>query len=547
MPKPHNFKSIFVIALFFSASFAASFNVAAEGDDGEGGEEQSQTLQYISPAATACSLESIRDASTSEHFFFTSTDGTQHGMYGDLMADKKALVIMFYASWDSHSERWLDTNVLQDLARDYSDDIAVLMWQIDGTSEFEGNIFNVANDNSELSAFGQGDFVPIVQGFNPYGGSIDFQSSGLRFAPNGLAFSDVQGLAQDLMLWSNMSMLESATDSDGDDMPDGCDLYPDDSLQWQDSDRDGFGDYYDLFPFDIDNDGLNDKVDTDHDNDGFNNSFESDEGYRSFRGCDRNGDSMVNETEWVSQSEVYYHENDEEYKFLSTQELVYQSMADYLCGLMEYDFHKFEVFQYDLDASSTLELDEFLEYCRNKMDCKNGGSYSFQYDHDNDYIDDQIDPDDDNDGVLDEVDLFPYDVTESIDTDEDGVGDNADAFPNDPEEMYDADSDGVGDNADIFPYDRNETIDSDSDGVGDNGDAYPLNELESKDSDGDGVGDNEDAFPNDPTETMDSDGDGVGDNVQKAQEESSELPGFGFALGIISFLGAARIMAPRKE
>jgi len=99
-----------------------------------------------------------------------------------------------------------------------------------------------------------------------------------------------------------------------------------------------------------------------------------------------------------------------------------------------------------------------------------------------------------------------------LDSDGDGVIDSLDAFPNDPTETLDSDGDGVGDNADAFPTDASETADSDGDGVGDNGDAFPLDPTETADSDGDGVGDNSDAFPNDPNESADSDGDAIGDN-----------------------------------
>ena len=74
---------------------------------------------------------------------------------------------------------------------------------------------------------------------------------------------------------------------------------------------------------------------------------------------------------------------------------------------------------------------------------------SCNLDSDGDGINDSIDPDDDNDGVLDVDDDFPYDPNESKDSDGDGVGDNADAFPNDPTETKDSDGDGVGDNSDI--------------------------------------------------------------------------------------------------
>jgi hypothetical protein len=50
-------------------------------------------------------------------------------------------------------------------------------------------------------------------------------------------------------------------------------------------------------------------------------------------------------------------------------------------------------------------------------------------DTDGDGIPNNIDPDDDNDGVLDGDDAFPLDDTESEDSDGDGIGDNADETP----------------------------------------------------------------------------------------------------------------------
>ena len=122
-------------------------------------------------------------------------------------------------------------------------------------------------------------------------------------------------------------------------------------------------------------------------------------------------------------------------------------------------------------------------------------------DSDGDGIPDSIDPDDDNDGVLDINDAFPLDPSESVDTDGDGIGNNADT---------DDDNDGVRDNLDAFPLDPNESLDTDNDGIGNNADT---------DDDGDGVLDVNDAFPLDPTETVDSDGDGVGDNSDPAPND----------------------------
>lgn len=67
-----------------------------------------------------------------------------------------------------------------------------------------------------------------------------------------------------------------------------------------------------------------------------------------------------------------------------------------------------------------------------------------QANFDGDSEGDACDLDDDNDSVLDELDAFPFDATESVDTDGDGTGNNADT---------DDDNDGVADPEDAFPLD----------------------------------------------------------------------------------------------
>ena len=97
-----------------------------------------------------------------------------------------------------------------------------------------------------------------------------------------------------------------------------------------------------------------------------------------------------------------------------------------------------------------------------------------------------IDPDDDNDGWLDDEDIFPHNPTEWSDIDNDGTGDNQDL--DDDNDMLtdiseiengtdpnnsDTDSDGYSDKDDIFPLDAKDWLDSDDDGVGDNTDTFP--------------------------------------------------------------------------
>ncbi len=61
--------------------------------------------------------------------------------------------------------------------------------------------------------------------------------------------------------------------------------------------------------------------------------------------------------------------------------------------------------------------------------------------------------DQDDDGVPDVDDAFPFDPSESVDSDGDGWGDNADEFPADALEWRDTDMDGKGDNSDMYPLD----------------------------------------------------------------------------------------------
>jgi len=77
-------------------------------------------------------------------------------------------------------------------------------------------------------------------------------------------------------------------------------------------------------------------------------------------------------------------------------------------------------------------------------------------DSDRDGIMDAEDEDLDNDGYNNGSDAFPFDATESADMDGDGAGDNSDALPNNPTEAVDSDGDGLGNNAD--PDDDNDGL-----------------------------------------------------------------------------------------
>ena len=125
-------------------------------------------------------------------------------------------------------------------------------------------------------------------------------------------------------------------------------------------------------------------------------------------------------------------------------------------------------------------------------------------DTDNDGTCDFLDPDDDNDSVMDVDDDLPEDPNESKDTDGDGIGNNADLDDDDdgwsdyprccaisplseqsvPEDTdmdgdcdmldTDDDNDGVPDDRDVFPKNADEWEDPNNDGLGDNGNPLSL-------------------------------------------------------------------------
>jgi len=116
-------------------------------------------------------------------------------------------------------------------------------------------------------------------------------------------------------------------------------------------------------------------------------------------------------------------------------------------------------------------------------------------------ITDEGPPDVDGDGKPNDVDP---------DDDNDGVPDLRDAFPLEREEWEDADADRIGDHLDA---------DLDGDGKADDRNRNGVADNKEPDRDGDGVLDADvvpwDAFPRDPKEWRDTDGDGLGDNADQ--------------------------------
>ena len=227
---------------------------------------------------------------------------------------------------------------------------------------------------------------------------------------------------------------------------------------------------------------------------------------------------------------------------------------------------------------------EFNEIIRLNIESKtpgtvaNVGRFEFNIydpngDFDNDLISDDLDIDDDNDGILDVNDTVcpksdpagPLTVgqdpnddfdsdgcqnDEDDDDDNDGVDDTDDALPFDPDETMDTDGDGTGDNADIDD-DGDSINDVDDDNIAldlcqisnvinvmavegqnptDDQDLDGCKNNEDDDDDNDTIADTIDAFDYDACASVDTDGDGdpdtiiaVGDSTTDACDTASLL------------------------
>ena len=171
-----------------------------------------------------------------------------------------------------------------------------------------------------------------------------------------------------------------------------------------------------------------------------------------------------------------------------------------------------------------------------------------QANFDGDSVGDLCDDDDDNDGVADTVDSFPFNAflandpdgdnvdsggalgvvqdncplvnnSDQVDTDNDSLGDDCDNTPN-----GDSDNDGIDELQDNCPFlANNNQLDSDNDGTGDICDTTPYGEA---DDDGDGVSQDLDNCPLDPnTNQLDTDIDGEGDACDNTPNGDSDEDG----------------------
>jgi len=156
-------------------------------------------------------------------------------------------------------------------------------------------------------------------------------------------------------------------------------------------------------------------------------------------------------------------------------------------------------------------------------------SYVQYGDLDHDGLANNVDADDDNDGVVDKDDAFPLEPEEWADADHDLIGDNLDA---------DTDGDGVADDRNHNGTPDCEELDFDGDGWARAKavpwDAFPLDSREWRDTDGDGLGDNADT---------DDDGDGWSD-AEEAKAGTDPLDRLSFPAGVA---GPTKAATPVKQ
>lgn len=162
----------------------------------------------------------------------------------------------------------------------------------------------------------------------------------------------------------------------------------------------------------------------------------------------------------------------------------------------------YNIFNMDADGDTWFDRDETAcsEASLANATYDPSNSSSFPPDNDADGICDELDDDDDNDGIDDSQDTFPMDPNESGDLDDDGIGNNADDDIDGDTWLNDDETDCLTDPFDSTSY----PMDSDMDGICDPVDA---------DIDGDGVDNLWDYYPLDAGASANTDGDDYPDEI----------------------------------
>jgi len=276
--------------------------------------------------------------------------------------------------------------------------------------------------------------------------------------PNSLLLVDQRGVARpqdgdsDSVFLSDIGAFE-LFDSDGDGKDNLVDEFPNNPLEWLDSDNDGLGNNADT---DDDNDGVSDDLD------GFPldpSKWEVDlleeiilQVYMSTLA----GGSGRGSSDGITRSDATTLTFDISPATLGGHVVhAFFAYADYTVFILEGDWSSSEPFS-SLSFQSTKTGENFnfsvnSQRRREYIPEKNVTvwewslpNYANQYWDAGDSISVVIPQDSDGDGVEDASDAFPRNPNESMDTDNDGLGNNVDT---------DDDNDGVSDDLDSFPLD----------------------------------------------------------------------------------------------
>jgi len=198
-----------------------------------------------------------------------------------------------------------------------------------------------------------------------------------------------------------------AKDSDDDGVPDRLDAFPIDSGETKDSDDDGWGDNEDVFPLDP-------------------TSWSDPDGDGHGEGTDK---FPQNPKEWSDSDNDGHGDN---------SDIFPQDSSEWADSDGDGHGDNGDAFPHDPKEWSDRDGDG------------HGDNSDIFPDNSNEWIDS------DGDGHGDNGDAFPQDPKEWSDRDGDGHGDNSDLFPDDADEWKDNDGDGQGDNAD--PDDDNDGV-----------------------------------------------------------------------------------------